>query len=250
MRLHGAVAFIAIMHPRGDVSNPHKKGEPPWVRGSVWVEQEIAIAAFISQALQRPLQVRSYVHEDIRREGLRDKLHLNPILFRDDSEILRDLTAFLRKEWQDLVHHRQKEALSLKANINHQRVSIPGGSSDPGDERHMLLVNIENDGEQDVRDFRLDVEFPSTFVDEGAHMARVATSKPDTTLFQVANTFYKIDHVYPGNTTEHLIAFHYAVLGKTKREHPELLQKKVIATVYTGNMKPKVTTKTVSELLG
>jgi len=249
-RLHDAAAFIAIMHPRGDVSNPNNKNAQSWVRGSVWVEQEIAIAAFISQALQRPLKVRSYVHQNIQREGLRDKLHLNPFLFREDSEILNDLTSFLRQEWQDLGQHRRKDPLSLKANISHRRESIPGGSKDPADERHMLLVNIENDGEQDARDFQLDVEFPSTFVDEGGHALQVSASKPGTVLYRIANTFHKIEHLYPTGKTPDLISFHYAVLGKTKREHPELLLEKVTATVYSGNMKPKVTTKTIAELLG
>src|SRR5207248_6636165 len=136
-----------------------------------------------------------------------------PFLFREDSEILNDLTWFLRQEWQDLVHNRRKEPLSLKANVNHQRVSIPGGSNDADDERHMLLVNVENDGEQDVRDFRLDVEFPSTFLDEGGHALQVPTNKPGMVLYRVANTFHKIDHLYPSDKTPGLISFHYAVLG-------------------------------------
>jgi hypothetical protein len=100
-RLNDAVGFIAIMHPRGDVTNPRDRSEPASVRASVWVEQEIAIAAFISQALDRPMQVRSYVHESIKREGLRDKLHLNPVHFQDDSEILDDLASFL-PSWSTL----------------------------------------------------------------------------------------------------------------------------------------------------
>src|SRR5207237_9335488 len=116
-------------------------------------------------------------------------------------------------------------------------------------ERDMLLVNVENDGEQDVRDFRLDVEFPSTFLDEGGHALQVPTNKPGMVLYRVANTFHKIDHLYPSDKTPGLISFHYAVLGKIKREHPELLQEKVTAIVYSGNMKPKATTKTISELL-
>jgi hypothetical protein len=100
--LHRAVGFIAIMHPRGNVSNPNNPAESTWVRGSVWIEQEIAIAAFISQALQIPMQVRAYVHESIRLEGLRDKLHLNPTPFREDSEILMDLTSLL-PSWRKLA---------------------------------------------------------------------------------------------------------------------------------------------------
>jgi hypothetical protein len=122
-RLHDAVGFIAIMHPRGNVSNPNNPEGLPRVRGSVWVEQEIAIAAFISQALQRALRVRVFVHESIEREGLRDKLHLNPTLFRKDSEVLEDLISQL-PSWRDMkkqpssefeLKHRQLAESKLNA---------------------------------------------------------------------------------------------------------------------------------------
>jgi hypothetical protein len=105
-RLHAAAGFIAIMHPRGDVSNSSTGQQ--WVRGSVWVEQEIAIAAFISQALQRPMRVRAYVHERILREGLRSQLHLNPKSFHKDHEILDDLSSEL-PSWGNLTPPRHGE---------------------------------------------------------------------------------------------------------------------------------------------
>jgi len=117
-RLQRAVGFIAIMHPRGNVSNPNNPGQSPWVRGSVWVEQEIAIAAFISQALQSPIRVRAYVHESIRREGIRDQLMLNPKIFRDESEILSDL-ALLLPSWRDLA--QQATSGSVVSKGEHSR---------------------------------------------------------------------------------------------------------------------------------
>lgn len=103
-----AVGFIAIMHPRGNISNPNSATGPTWVRGSVWVEQEIAIAAFISQALQRPMRVRAYIHESILREGLRSLLHLNPKSFIEDSEIVKDLTLEL-PSWRNLERPQHNE---------------------------------------------------------------------------------------------------------------------------------------------
>jgi hypothetical protein len=218
--------------------------ELSWCRGSVWVEQEIAISAFISQALKRPLHERAYVHENIRREGLRDKLHLNPVLFREGSEILRDLGALL-PSWRALTQEK-KEPLSLKANIRRRRVNVPGGGDD---ERYMLLVGIENDGELDATDFRLDVEFPETFLDEGGHMARIATAKLGVALFAKNNKDSRIEHLYPGAEVEGIISFHYAIRGKVKRENPESLQESVRAIVCSGNMKPKVSTTTIAELM-
>jgi hypothetical protein len=92
--LYGSAGLIAIMHPRGFVFR-QPGGDLVCVRGSVWVEQELAIAAFIQQVLERNLPVRAYVHKDIAREGLRDKLHINPVIFADDKEVLDDLRAFL-----------------------------------------------------------------------------------------------------------------------------------------------------------
>jgi hypothetical protein len=130
-------------------------------------------------------------------------------------------------------------------------VSIPGGDGGRGDERYLLMVNIENDGEQDATDFRLDVEFPGAFLDEGGHVAKKGAAKPGYTMFQVSNenVHPRIDHFYPGTKTPDILTFHYAILGNMKRERPQLLQERVTATVYSGNMKPKATSKTIAELM-
>lgn len=244
-RLHAAAGFIAVMHPRGLVSNPNDSNASSWVRGSVWVEQEIAIAAFISQVLDRHIEVRAYVHETIEREGLRDKLHLNPTTFRNDTEILDDLKVFL-PEWRALTR-QHKESLSLKANIKHRQVPIPGGGGD--DERFQLLVSVENDGEKDVSDFRLTVDFPERFHDEGNHARRVQSREPGYVRYQTTNTEQEIGHLYPTDETrEDFIAFHYKISKKEKRETSGALKEEVTATVYSGNMKPKQTVKTLAEL--
>src|SRR6266446_2533585 len=245
-RLNDATGFLAIMHPRGDVNNPRKPSEPASVRGSVWVEQEIAIAAFISQALERPMQVRCYIHESIKREGLRDKLHLNPTLFHDDSEILDDLASFLPR-WAKLQQGDRKEPLSLKANIKYQRVPVPGGGI--GEERYMLIVNVENDGEQDATDFKLEVEFPTAFLDGSGYVIQVPSDKPGMSRFQVTNAWRDIKHLYPSDQTSDLVSFYYVVRDSVRSQRPEQLEEKVTATVFSGNMKPSTTVKTIAELI-
>src|SRR6266849_3328219 len=49
--LDRAAGLIAIMHPRGSVTFP---GGHTQTRASVWIEQEIAIAAFMTQVLAIP----------------------------------------------------------------------------------------------------------------------------------------------------------------------------------------------------
>ncbi len=92
-RIHNASGFIAVMHRRDQLS-----AQPDTFRGSVWVEQEIAIAAFITQSLGLKLPSRAYVQRGIRREGVRGYILLNPVEFDNEDDVLRDLETF----WQEL----------------------------------------------------------------------------------------------------------------------------------------------------
>jgi hypothetical protein len=87
--IHSASAFIAVIHRRNQLSV-----DPPRYRGSVWVEQEIAIAAFLVQSLGLTLPARVYVQEGVLREGVRGYIHLNPIEFKENDEVLADLESF------------------------------------------------------------------------------------------------------------------------------------------------------------
>jgi hypothetical protein len=90
--LNKAIGFIAIMHPRGIVKLHDGKEE---TRGSVWIEQEIAIAAFMAQILRHEIRMAAYIHTDIRREGMRDQLLLNAVPFSKDSQVIENLRGVL-----------------------------------------------------------------------------------------------------------------------------------------------------------
>jgi len=84
-----------------------------------------------------------------------------------------------------------------------------------------FLVNVENDGEQDATDFRLDVDFPVAFLDESGHVLRVSSIQPGVARFRITNTDRGIGHSYPGDQTPaDLISFYYAIRGKIKHEKP------------------------------
>ena len=89
--LRRAAGFIAIMHHRGTVKTPHGTH----IRGSVWIEQEIAIAAFLTASGQSfPVIVYQQTDEDgvsIKREGVREQLRLDPVAFHNADDVLRDL---------------------------------------------------------------------------------------------------------------------------------------------------------------
>ena len=90
--LESASAFVTVMHPRGTVTSPSGRSH---TRGSVWIEQEIAIAAHLVHVHKKKLRVQAYVHHDIFLEGIRQQLHLNPVRFLTNSEILDDLRTKL-----------------------------------------------------------------------------------------------------------------------------------------------------------
>lgn len=91
--LRECAGLIVVLHPRGEVTYP---GGHSHVRASVWIEQEIAIAAYIQSGENRPLPVIAFAHESVGREGIRDLLHLNPLIFTTETDVLAELPAQLK----------------------------------------------------------------------------------------------------------------------------------------------------------
>lgn len=92
--LDRAVGFLAIMHRRRSL---HDLEGQEVVRGSVWIEQEIAIAAYLRQVLKRPLGIRLFLQPGIALEGIRQQLVINPTLFTNGDEVLAALPEILRQ---------------------------------------------------------------------------------------------------------------------------------------------------------
>lgn len=82
-----SAAFISVMHRRDEV----RDGD---YRGSVWVEQEIAVAAFMVQSLGVALPAKVFVQRGIVREGVRGFILLNPVEFESHDDVLNDLDAW------------------------------------------------------------------------------------------------------------------------------------------------------------
>jgi hypothetical protein len=82
--------MVVIMHRRGEVKTPNGVHQ----RASVWVEQEIAIAASLRHS-GRAIEVAAYIEDGIKREGLRDLLHMNPMTFTSSDQIARDFESLV-----------------------------------------------------------------------------------------------------------------------------------------------------------
>jgi hypothetical protein len=100
-RLFNCVGFIMVMHPRGEVKDDRGNLH---VRGSVWIEQEAAMISLIQHFVrkQTELFIAAYIHQSIKREGMRDLLQLNALPFESDDVILPDLRSKLPK-WKPAV---------------------------------------------------------------------------------------------------------------------------------------------------
>jgi hypothetical protein len=168
-------------------------------------------------------------------------------IFEAKSTSASDAPVPLSRTSSQPIREERRRGLSLKASIQHRRLPIPGGPADE-EELYELMVGIENDGDQDATDFRLDVEIPTGFVDGGSYIIEKSAARPGVRLFQVSHSDRKIEHVYPGTKIPNLVTVNCVIWGKVKREHPELLQEKITATVYSASMIPIVTTETLSAL--
>src|SRR5262249_42226173 len=127
-RLYDSVGFIAIMHHRGTFAAPAGN----ITRASVWIEQEIAIAAFMGQILNRRLWTVSYYQEGIQLEGVRQFILLNPKKFRTSEDVLVGLETVL-PTWTAPLYEslttQQREAIRRKLAVarihaEHPRLTI------------------------------------------------------------------------------------------------------------------------------
>src|SRR5262249_16293463 len=118
----------AIMHHRGTFAAPAGN----ITRASVWIEQEIAIAAFMGQILNRRLWTVSYYQEGIQLEGVRQFILLNPKKFRTSEDVLVALETVLAT-WTGPLNERltnqQREAIRRKLAVarihaEHPRLTI------------------------------------------------------------------------------------------------------------------------------
>jgi len=137
-QLYESVGLIVMMHHRGTVRTP----DGTLTRGSVWVEQEIAVAALMQQILKRPLHVALFIQKGIAREGIRQQLQLNPVEFVNGDEVIARLRAIL-PTWKSPLYVGDEE---IRKRVDSADVSI---RIDNGHHANVTL-GIENHSEMDL----------------------------------------------------------------------------------------------------
>jgi hypothetical protein len=195
-------AFVAIMHHRGNVDTPTGR----LTRGSVWVEQEVAIGAFVHHVLKRPLEVALYLQHGIALEGARQQLLLGPTLFDTSDDVLKDLRERV-KRWNLTITARR----SLSA----QWRSIRTRPAETHRHEHRLGVSLVNDGLEKIDEWKAEIWFPSEYID-GADRAQEFFYQADT------DTNYALEHrrIWPGDSPRPTFQIDYYVDNKNWSDRP------------------------------
>lgn len=234
--INGSAGMIAIMHPRGQISS---RGGHTHTRASVWVEQEIAIAAFLTQVHGRQFPILAYIHKDIGREGLRDKLLLNAQSFESNEEILGHLQAVL-PTW----------AVAPQGIPPPVEVSITYEKRLCDRERHnyRLVVYLKNVSTAVVNNYHLDVLFPTGLLPTGVTRPFEVRSTAEGSLFRVSTREHQANALYPNDPPSPALIIDYYVDRDIFQNHQELLQQKVVAQLYVDGSPPVMVERSISEL--
>lgn len=84
--------FVAVMHRRGEVRTLHAAHQ----RASVWIEQEVAIAAFLTQVHKKQFPIAFYIQKGVKREGVREQLRIDAIEFETEADVLAHFAEQLK----------------------------------------------------------------------------------------------------------------------------------------------------------
>src|SRR5947207_7272769 len=169
--LRNCVAFITVLHPRGEIRRPDG---PMLVRASIWIEQEIAIATYVRRVEKRSLPIIAFKHKSVGLEGIRSLLHLNPIEFTDESEVLAALPERLA-EWRSL--RSSGIELQLTSKVHRQE----GGHA-----IRWLETVLVNETNAPIEKYDLEVRLPSSILKHWNHTypSEVPSSVPALRCFR------------------------------------------------------------------
>lgn len=147
--LHECVAFITVLHPRGDITRPDKS---TLTRASVWIEQEIAIATYIRRVENRSLPIIAFKHKSVGLEGIRSLLQVNPIEFTNEAEVLAELPKRL-EAWK-----------SLKASGIDLLLTSKGGQAQAGHAISKMELTLVNDTTQQITEYEYELRLPAALL--------------------------------------------------------------------------------------
>lgn len=213
--LYKCKGFITVLHRRGEVSPGDHS------RASVWVEQEIAIAAFIKQVLKKDIKIVPLIQSGIKLEGVRKQLILNPKEFTSNNDALEFIRTIL-SNWDDRPNNADPLTLTYRVKDKHLT-----------HERHDydFVINVKNNSDRKINDYHVDIEFPRKVLVDKKFKHEIAGRKTDTHIFLRAPTKDEEKTIYPGDP-EPLLRFGFYVDGEIFRDKV-IMGSHVTATLYS-----------------
>jgi hypothetical protein len=146
--LDKAAGYIAVMHQRGTV----RAGESKFLRGSVWIEQELAIVAFLRYLRRQPIRTLFLLEKGIEAEGLRKQLIGEPEFFEGAEEVVEKVRVEI-ETWVKDGDVAPSTAIAVEFK------SVEAMTS--GDTREFQLgINIRNAGKATIKEWRANLIVP------------------------------------------------------------------------------------------
>ena len=228
MALKNSVGFIVVIHKR------EKLPKGKCYRASVWIEQEIAIAAFIKQALSKNLHVAAFIEDGVALDGMRSQLLLNPINFESPEDIINHLDKIL-PSWMTNDNDTPEQPLNIQINYKEKRIT---GSF----HIYELLLNVTNTSSNRLGEYHIDLLFPRILLnaDNIEEIPHILLEKCSSEICCFRVTEKELGVFFPGDSK---CAFSIPYFVNDYIFSSNALSKDVYATAYVEGFNKSVTTK-------
>ncbi|MGD0276065.1 MAG: hypothetical protein ABSB79_08415 [Syntrophales bacterium] len=230
--LNQAAGLIAVLHHRGAVS------PGGFIRASVWVEQEIALAAFVQQILGRNLYVSAFIQTGVKLEGVRSQLLLNPVEFDTNEQVVNHLKKVL-PSWNIVKYSENLSPLNII--IRYEKVNIKSERND-----YRLVVVLTNTGNSPISKYHVDLKFPSRLIEQPEKLDIYVRNRSNKIFAYFRTTEESKGDIFPGDSLRIMNIPYY--VDNDIFFNVELSKMVVEATVYTHGYNPRKVEKSMTEL--
>lgn len=236
------VGFISVMHKRGDVSFDNNS-KICFSRGSVWIEQEIAIAAFLVHAKEKEIKLFSFIEDGIEREGIRQNILLNPKVFDEDDEIINHLRLAL-PEWNDSINVVTGNAL---VELSYEKVNIT-----QSEHIYNLVMKVRNTGSRAIKEWHIELSVPKDVLMVENYAREIKNGKTKThRLFGLNYKEYEGETTFYEGDEKDVIRVRYHINDDIYSRDQIIFPKEVVAKFYVdddGFEERKTEKKPIQEL--
>lgn len=228
--LNRCVGFVAVLHAREKIDKNNM------FRSSLWINQEIGIAAYLNLRDKTNIPVRVFVESkqnvEVEIEGVLKYIMVNSVPFSSDEEVTEKI-----KEWLDNTEFATKKTSKDYLLGSKRIIKLLSGYT--GDlHTYRLDFEIANTGEKTVKDISLEFYFPKGIPTSEINSRIFDKSEPiekelhDYYRYRLKNNLEKI---LPGKS-EHIYCFDFQVTHEVYfNGHTH---KKVVWKIFADDMAP------------